>query len=125
MTTKNFIKNVLWLSLIGIATTASAQTLKGEVDYWDEPMKMEMPLIGANVYWMNTTIASTTDEDGQFKIQLPDTLPAKLVVSFVGYQNDTLMIKNAGFKTVLLKKSVNLKEVNVEGRIGTTNMSTI
>jgi outer membrane receptor for ferrienterochelin and colicins len=105
---------------------ALAQTLKGTVIYHDKTMGgMEMPLTAANVYWLNTTIAATANEDGEFKIQLPDSLPAKLVISFVGYQNDTITVKDKSPLKVILKESVELKEVNVESHLGTTSISTL
>src|SRR6478609_4836871 len=98
MTVNKIFQNIILPSLMmGIVHITSAQMLKGEVNYWDEDMKMEMPLPATNVYWLNTTNATTADEAGKFKIQQADSLPAKLVLSFVGYQNDTLLINDASY----------------------------
>ena len=103
---------------------SSAQTLKGKVVEWDASMKMDMPLAGANVYWLNTTSGVNTDAHGNFNIEVR-SLPHELVISFVGFANDTLPVSDASFKKITLKKSVELKEVNVEARQGTTSFSTL
>lgn len=102
-----------------------AQSISGKVMEWDESMKMEMPIIGANVYWQNTTTGTTSDPGGNFAIPVPPSFPASLIVSFVGYRNDTLRISKVSFQKVLLKKSIELKEVEVAAKQGTTIISTI
>ncbi len=105
-----------------ITQQASAQSLTGKVVEWDESIKMEMPLAGANVYWLHTTTGVNSDANGNFSLP-PDEDSRQLVISFVGYQNDTIQIKDNSYLKVLLKKSVDLKEVNVQARNGTTSIS--
>src|SRR6185295_7170670 len=103
------LRSIIILSIISLMTLPSiAQPLRGKVVEWDESMNMEMPLTGANAHWMNTTESSTADNDGNFKIEMSQPLPAKLIVSFVGYQNDTTEITNNSFRKIVLKKSVDL-----------------
>ena len=45
-----------------------------------------IPIIGANVYWENTTIGTVTDKNGNYSIQEAPSLPANLLVSFIGYK---------------------------------------
>ena len=104
-----------------LAQHANSQTLKGQVVEWDESMKMEMPIIGANVYWLNTTNGTNTDANGNFSIPVNE-LTRKLVISFVGFRNDTLAVSSPAFLKVTLKKSADLKEVNVEARQGSTTI---
>src|SRR5436190_24044877 len=96
--------------------SSTAQTLSGKVIEWDEAMKMEMPVPGANVYWANTTIGTTTNTNGNFQINIPPEFPSTLVISFIGFQNDSVRIDDNSFKKVLLKKSIELKEVEVTGK---------
>jgi len=117
-----FICALLCTSLA--ATVSCAQTLQGKVVEWDESMKMEMPLAGANIYWLGTTNGVNSDAEGNFSIS-SDPRSKKLVVSFVGYQNDTIQTADISVQKILLKKSVDLKEVNVEARQGTTTISTL
>ena len=76
-----------------------------------------LPLPGANVHWLGTTQGTVTDHTGRFSISLPARLPAKLVVSYIGYQNDTLSISGIipDFQ-VVLSASLALDEVVVAGR---------
>jgi outer membrane receptor for ferrienterochelin and colicin len=56
----------------------------------DNP-KDNLGVYGANVYWLNTTVGTTTNEKGWFTIPYKTTYK-KLVISFVGYKTDTLTI---------------------------------
>ena len=49
-----------------IGLSMQAQSISGRVVEWDEPMKMEMPVVGANVYWLNTIRGTTSDAEGNF-----------------------------------------------------------
>ena len=108
-----------------ITVSSHAQSLSGKVVEWDEDMKMEMPITGANVYWLNTTTGTTTNSEGNFTVSLPASWPAMMVVSFVGYKNDTLQVSQNSFQKILLRKSVDLKEVEVAVKQGSTLISTI
>lgn len=69
--------------------TAEAQSIKGKVKNSNNE-----PLTGASVHWLSSAIGTSTDSAGQFEIQLPKESIKKLVISFVGYQSDTLTITN-------------------------------
>lgn len=82
------------------------------------------PLMGVNVYWLGTTSATTTDSNGVFSIAcLHET--KQLVVSYVGYQPDTLTIKNHEYITIVLKNANALKDVVVTYKKKTTEISYI
>ncbi len=49
------------------------------------------PLVGANIYWMNTTSGTSTDEKGQFSLEREEGAHM-LIVSYVGYGSDTLHV---------------------------------
>lgn len=84
------------------------------------------PVIGANVYWKGTTIGTTTDQHGSFEID-PVEFPASLIVSFVGYNPDTLLFQKhpSGPVKVVLQNTIELKTVEIEERQQTTHISTI
>lgn len=44
------------------------------------------PLIGASVYFNNTTLGTTTDLNGQFTLAFKKAIKTPLVVSFLGYE---------------------------------------
>lgn len=90
----------------------------------DKGAKETLP--GANVYWQGTTIGAAANIDGIFQIPNPDTIPAKLVVSTVGFTSDTIIIhqKDQMDISIVLKNTVTLNEVKVEARQGSTMYST-
>ena len=73
------------------------------------------PLFGANVYWLNTTVGTTTDFDGNFTIPYNKTYK-KLVISYVGFKTDTLTITKPEKIHHLLKSTNDLNEVVVTSR---------
>lgn len=85
----------------------------------------ELPIPGANVYWEGTTIGAATQEEGDFSIVEPTAFPATIVVSFVGYQQYTQLIKDNTQLYIYLTPSLELKEVKVKGKVNTTKFSTV
>lgn len=71
------------------------------------------PVVAANVYWVRTTNGTTTDENGAFTINKPASA-RRLVISFIGYDNDTVLIRNKNqVVEVTLKDGMVLDEVQV------------
>ncbi len=83
---KNILK-VIFLSLYALVVgVAQAQNIAGRV-LDDEGT----PLIGASVWWADSTIGVVTNGEGEFathRIKNHNTL----VASFIGYQNDTIVV---------------------------------
>ncbi len=75
---------------------------------------LEEPLAGANVYWMGTTTGTNTAENGIFMIERVDG-QQNLVVSYIGFIADTIMITNETNIKVQLREIQQLQEVTVEG----------
>ena len=74
------------------------------------------PLAGANVWWAETTVGTTTDAEGLFEIE-PIRQTKLLVTSFIGYRNDTTRIKDRSvIMVVLVPDDQQLDEVTVEAR---------
>jgi outer membrane receptor for ferrienterochelin and colicins len=88
-----------------------AQHVTGTVVEIDAEKK-EVPVIGANVYFPGTTTGTTTDETGMFMLNKPDSSADAIVISYIGYVNDTVKAAGANIK-VVLKKSVTLKQVEI------------
>ena len=59
------------------------------------------PLFNATVHWIGTTQGSTTDKDGNFKITTDNIEDYRLIISFIGFQADTVIITNQN--TILTK----------------------
>ncbi|TMM59497.1 TonB-dependent receptor [Maribacter algarum] len=70
-------------------------------------------LPGANVYWMNSQIGTITNDEGLFSIPFSKEYN-KLIISYVGFQSDTLTINEPKMVHHTLKPSNELDEVVVE-----------
>ena len=90
-----------------------AQQLEGTI--YETTDEEEVPLPGANVYWLNTAVGDVTDLDGKFSIPYEETY-TQLVISYVGYQTDTISVSsNAPIRHELRSKS-DLDEVFIKSR---------
>ncbi len=79
------------------------------------------PLYGASVYWSGTTTGVTTDTLGIFRLS-NNVNNNHLVISFIGYLSDTILIENQSFLNVQLSQNGELEEVAVEYRQKTTTI---
>lgn len=81
------------------------------------------PIVGANVFWLNSATGTTTDADGHFKLKGSHS-GNRLVVRFTGFASDTLTV-GQGEKDldIVLKDGAELNEVVVTQRkLGTLKM---
>lgn len=121
--TKLFIKSILVFLFSVYFSSASiyAQTdsISGKVTDVNST-----PLIGVNVYWIGTTTGTTTNENGLFSIAKSD-ITTKLVISLVGYANDTLNVTDKTTLNIQLTEGEELKEVEVSSRIKSSSISYI
>ena len=76
-----------------------------------EPIGLE----GANVYWLNTSVGTVTDRQGNFTISYQKNYE-KLVVSFIGFTTDTLTITNPKRVRHWLRPTSTLDAVTVASR---------
>ncbi|MBR9758007.1 MAG: TonB-dependent receptor [Algicola sp.] len=76
----------------------------------------EMPIPGANVYWLNTSVGAVTNFEGNFSVKY-ETDYKDLVISFVGYKTDTISVNNPN-KPIkhFLKATSALDEVEIVSR---------
>ena len=74
-------------------------------------------LIGANVVIKGTTTGATTDVDGRFEIGVNELPPYTLVISFIGYQDQEVLVKSLDqeLKFKLSADQVLLQEAEVVG----------
>ena len=99
-------KNIAFLLFFVSQFIYSQETIKGIVT--DEN---NQPLLGANVFWFNTAIGTTTDENGNFTIKKsPET--TFLVISYIGFETKKIEITSNTI-SVVLKEVNTLKEVVV------------
>ena len=106
----NCNKAVLLLALIILSLPVQAH-LQGIV--YDDQGEV---LAGAEVRWAGTTIGTVTNTDGVFEIE-PIRQTKLLVTSFLGYRNDTTLVKDRKpLAIVLMPDNQQLDEVIIEAR---------
>ncbi len=107
--------------LFALPLFAQAQkSLKGQV--FEVLDGKEIPLEGANIYWLNTSIGTMTDVDGKFSV--PYTKEHKqLVISYIGFETETLKINSRKFINQVLKSTSDLDEVTLSSHKQTTAKS--
>ncbi|WP_344712271.1 TonB-dependent receptor [Winogradskyella damuponensis] len=115
------MKKYLFIKFMFLSLMLSAQEqLKGVV--LETSSGKEMPLPGANVYWLSSSVGAITNEDGTF------TLPYKfsynkLVVSYVGFKSDTITISENKYIRHILQASDELDAVEITSRKQATRKS--
>lgn len=116
------IKYSCFIVLLLMGFRVCAQELKGRVVESTGNEKSGVP--GANVYWLGTQKGVAADADGYFKI-VRTSSSDRLVVSYIGYESDTLHVKKTDQNIeVLLVSGASLDEVSVVGRASSTIIST-
>ena len=125
------MKSTLYFILLFPFFIFSQSEIKGMVMELN-PQKQHIPLLGANVFWLNTSIGAITSEDGTFKLPYEPSYK-KLVISYIGFKTDTLTIDSPKMIHHLLEASDDLGEVTVSVRkkssatsfLSSQNISTI
>jgi outer membrane receptor for ferrienterochelin and colicins len=74
-----------------VATSLYSQTSRVSGHVFEVKDNNKEIITGANVYWLGTTIGVSTDMDGGFSLPWSEE-NSDLIISFVGYQPDTLKI---------------------------------
>ena len=82
----------------------------------------EVPVIGANVYWLDTTIGTVTDDDGKFSIPYSGEQD-QLVISYIGFSSVTLTVEKNEFIRQVLKSASDLDEVTITSQKQSTTKS--
>ncbi|MDR0694212.1 MAG: TonB-dependent receptor [Prevotellaceae bacterium] len=109
-------KILLLFAAIIINHTMAAQDVRGTVSGLS-PSGGKEPLAYASVYWHHAATAVMTDENGRFAIAAPPAFPAHLIISFVGYESDTLVVAAAEDSLdITLREGTALNEIVVTGR---------
>ena len=86
------MKSTLYIILLFPFFMFSQSEIKGMVMELNS-QNQQIPLLGANVFWLNTSIGTITSEDGAFKLPY-DPSYKKLVISYIGFKTDTLSINS-------------------------------
>ena len=95
------MKNFLFISCLFLVSNIFSQSITGTVV--DEN---KQPLLGANIYFDGTTIATISDENGKFNLSSSGKINSLLAISYIGYQ--TQYISKVDDKPLF----ITLKEAN-------------
>lgn len=98
------------------------QFIYGIISELSSDKKTSEPLIGATIYWLDDQQGTTTDNFGSFSL-MKKPHNKKLIISYIGYANDTLQIDKPGHMEIKLQPGVILDEVTVSRRRGSTTVS--
>jgi len=101
----------------------SQEILTGMIMDKNNP-KDNLGVFGANIFWLNTSVGATTDEKGWFKIPYKKNYN-KLVVSYVGYKTDTLVITDLEPIHHFITLENELEEVTLKSKKKATQRSFI
>ncbi|HMC00819.1 MAG TPA: TonB-dependent receptor [Flavobacteriaceae bacterium] len=108
------MKNLIYILLILPCIAFTQSEVKGMIMEANDKNE-HIPLPGANVYWLDTTIGTVTDIDGKFSVPY-ETSYSKLVISYVGFKTDTLTITEPKMVHHWLQPTNSLNEVTVKGK---------
>ena len=125
------MKSILYLVLLVPFLIFSQSKIEGMIMELDS-QNQQIPLLGANVFWFNTSIGTITSDDGTFTLPYKPSYK-KLVISFVGFKTDTLTIDSPKMIHHLLQTSDDLGEITIAVRkkssatsfLSSQNISTI
>lgn len=99
-----------FLLLLSAISWAQNKTITGKIV--DET---NAPVVGASVTVKNSTVGTTTNENGAFTLSVPESAQT-LLVSFVGYASKEVAITGSSVSVSLMKSVIsNLDEVVVVG----------
>lgn len=106
---------VLILSLLSVSVYCQQSTISGTVRSADS----STPLAGATVSIVGTTISTTTDQDGSFTLQAPQS-EGTLRISFIGYITQEIPFDGSPVTVRLFSDQNTVDEVQVIGYGETT-----
>lgn len=113
MNLKYIITSLIFLTSL-ISAIAQGTQLTGRVETIDSNNK-RIPLPYANVYWFGGISGTTSNENGIFTLQKPAQESLYLIVSYVGFINDTILVqKNQNELNITLTKITTIQEIVIE-----------
>ncbi len=115
---------LLLFSLTGL----SAQPIVSGTVSGETKDGVPVPLEGASVYWADTSFHTLTDAGGRFALAWPGDSINYLVVSFIGYQSDTLVLYGDRLPAALpivLSETLTLGELTINSGQPATEYSAI
>ncbi|SHJ92720.1 Outer membrane receptor proteins, mostly Fe transport [Arenibacter nanhaiticus] len=78
--------------------------------------RKEILLSDVNIVWLNSTIGTSTNSAGEFSIPFKKEY-GKIVISYVGYQSDTIVANRPNLGKIWLRPDKELEEVTVRKKL--------
>ena len=85
------MKKFIYTAFLMYSVALQAQDISGTVYGTAEKNKKE-PLPGVNLYWEGTQSGTVTDVEGRYTLPRAQGSQNRLVASFIGFQNDTILV---------------------------------
>ncbi len=116
---------ILLLLVLGNFMGAHAQTVTGKVFALNEKKQKE-PLPYVTVNWIHTSVATFSDEKGEFTIPADKIKDKRLVFTLVGYKSDTLQVTGlTPVEMTLALSAIVLDGAEVVGKEGNAFISSM
>ncbi|MFT7900970.1 TonB-dependent receptor [Tenacibaculum ascidiaceicola] len=112
---------IVSISLLISSSLFAQKELKGVIKDKNGP-KDNLGVYGANIHWLNTEVGTTTNKKGMFSIPYKKEY-RKLIISFVGYKTDTIIVKSTKPINHYLTESNTLEEVAITAKKDATQRS--
>lgn len=107
----------LFVVIFSLSNNSTAQTLTGKVVVVTDTITE--PLSYAIVYWINSSVGTTSDSSGTFSIPVNDIIDKRLIVNSLGYISDTISI--ADQTSILIQLQANpTAEIVIQGKQANT-----
>jgi outer membrane receptor for ferrienterochelin and colicins len=108
---RTVISLLVTAALLFINQSTNAQRVTGTV-FERNDKGTKNALVGVNVFWLNTSLGTATDSTGYFDI--PRSAKSnQLILSYVGFRNDTIRVKSESNFEVVMKSEGQLNEVTI------------
>lgn len=112
---------IVSISLLISSSLFAQKELKGVIKD-KNGSKDNLGVYGANIHWLNTEVGTTTNKKGMFSIPYKKEY-RKLIISFVGYKTDTIIVKSSKPINHYLTESNTLEEVAITAKKDATQRS--
>lgn len=111
--------------LSAVPMVSAQNILNGKITEKDKNGELK-PLPYANIHWLGTQEGTVANEAGQFKLKRISGQNTRLVLSFVGYLNDTIAVSPDQSRVdVTLRTGAELGQVEIKQRMAGNFISSI
>lgn len=123
MKTIKILSPLLLTAMLLSGIHSYAQTIKGSVSTLEHDNHRH-PLTGVNIFWINTQKGTTSDANGNFSISAKGITDKRLIISFIGYNTDTVQVgSNNNLELLMTETSTELGVVEIGGRVNSSFIS--